>query len=81
MAKVKMYVMGTVVSAQLSPTSVGDYDNDGLPDRMVKFNRQDVIAALAGSTGDITLILNVQLNDGTAFSGCGTINVINPGKK
>ena len=80
-ATVKLDVMGTMISAQLTPTSVGDYDNDGVPDRMVKFNRQAVIAALAGRTGDIMLTLSGKLSDGTEFNGVDTINVINPGKK
>jgi len=35
------------IPAELSPTSVGDHDRDGIPDRMVKFSRESVISALA----------------------------------
>jgi len=75
-------VLGTLINAQLTPTSVGDYDGDKVPDRMVKFERQAVIAALvqAGKTGDVTLTVTGQLNDGRAFIGTDTIKVINPGK-
>ena len=38
-----------VLPAMPSPTSVGDYDSDGIPDRMVKFNRAGVISLLSGS--------------------------------
>ncbi|MFC1874422.1 hypothetical protein ACFLYX_03875 [Chloroflexota bacterium] len=48
---------------------------------MVKFDRQAVIAALAGRTGDITLTVNGELANGLRFSGTDTIKVINPGKK
>jgi hypothetical protein len=35
----------------LSTASVGDYDGDGVPDMMVKFNRAGVISLLSGSGG------------------------------
>lgn len=79
-ATVKMMVNGTFIAAQLTPTSVGDYDGDKIPDRMVKFDRQAVIAALAGKTGDIKLTISGQFRDGRGFSGEDTIKVISPGK-
>jgi len=74
-ATVKMDVMGTMVSAQLFPSWVDDHDHDRVPDRVVKFSRQEVIAALAGRTGDITLTVSGQLIGGTTFSGKDTIRV------
>lgn len=38
-----------VLPAMPSPADVGDYDSDGIPDRMVKFNRAGVISLLSGS--------------------------------
>jgi len=78
-ATVKLKVNGTEIVAQLTPTSVGDYDKNGVADRMVKFDRQAVVAALAGRTGDITLTVSGELTNGR-FSGTDTIKVINPGK-
>ena len=78
---VRLKVNGTEIAAQLTPTSVGDYDKDGVADRMVKFDRQAVIAALASRTGDITLTVSGELANGWGFSGTDTIKVINPGKK
>jgi hypothetical protein len=37
-------------------------------------------AALAGKTGDITITVTGQLNDGRVFTGSDIIKVINPGK-
>jgi hypothetical protein len=79
-ATVKLVVNGSEISAQLNPTSVGDYDKDGVADRMVKFSRQAVISALRDKTGDITMTVNGQLTDGLRFSGSDTIKVIKPGK-
>jgi hypothetical protein len=72
---VKMKVIGTMVSAQFFPTWVGDHDRDRVPDRMVKFSRREVIEALGGTTGNITLTVSGQLWGGLTFSGQATIRV------
>jgi hypothetical protein len=72
-----MNVNGTLVPAQSSPTSIGDYDKDGIPDLMVKFDRQKVITALGGKTGTITLTVTGKINNGPDFTGSDTIKVIN----
>jgi hypothetical protein len=77
---VKLVINGVTISAQTTPTSVGDYDRDKVPDRMVKFARQGVITALGGQTGDISMTVTGQLNDGRVFTGSDTIKVIKPGK-
>jgi len=80
-ATVKMDVYGYTVAAQLTPTAVGDYDNDGVLDLMVKFERQAVITALTGKMGDVALTVSGQLTDGNCFTGTDTIRVINPESK
>jgi hypothetical protein len=47
---------------------------------MVKFDRQAVIRALGGRTGNISLTVTGKLNNGPEFTGSDTIKVINPGK-
>jgi hypothetical protein len=79
-ASIKLNVNGKMISAQPVPTSIGDYNGDGLYDLMVKFDRQAVIAALGGRTGNISLTVTGKLNNGPEFSGSDTIKVINPGK-
>ncbi|MDO9549566.1 MAG: hypothetical protein Q7J03_01205 [Methanoregula sp.] len=73
-ASVTLNYDGRFVSAQSSPTSIGDVDNDGIPDRMVKFNRQDVIGMVVPGNA-ITLIVNGKVN-GDTFEGSDTIKVI-----
>ena len=62
------------ILAELHPTEIGDYDIDGIPDLMVKFNRQDLIAIL--STGEATLAITGRVS-GTLFIGRDKIGVIN----
>ena len=61
------------IPAELRPTEVGDYDDDGVLDLMVKFDRQEVIALL--SVDDATLTITGEVN-GTHFEGSDTIRVI-----
>jgi hypothetical protein len=70
---VSTVVLCGVIAAEAHPTDVGDHDADGIPDRMVKFARAEVIDAL--SCGDE---VEVQVNGmvaGSAFSGADTIRV------
>jgi len=62
----------------VGPDGVGDYDEDGILDLMVKFDRQEVISLL--EEGDATLTVSGELLDGTPFEGSDTIRVISPGR-
>ena len=64
-----------IISAESSPTQVGDHDDDGIPDLMVKFDRQVLIGYLGGATGEVTLTLTGDV-DGKPFEGSDTIIVI-----
>ncbi|MFH0767975.1 MAG: carboxypeptidase regulatory-like domain-containing protein, partial [Chloroflexota bacterium] len=75
-SSVMMDVNSTTVAVQLTPTAIGDYDEDGVADLMVKFNRQDVINALDGSAKEVTLLLTGPLVDGTEFRGEDTVRLI-----
>ena len=69
----------TSIEAALSPTEVGDYDNDTIPDLMVKFDRgavQDV-----ASEGSEEMTVGGFLTDGTAFQGTDTVLVIDKGQE
>jgi hypothetical protein len=71
-------VLNEQVPAELSPTEVGDYDGDGIPDLMVKFDRAATNDTL--EVGDVVHIsVAGQLNDGTEFEGCDVVRVIEPG--
>lgn len=67
------------ISAESSPTEVEDYDNDGILDLMVKFDRgllQDAV-----SPGAMELIVRGSLVDETEFEGVDAVLVIDKGKE
>ncbi len=66
---------GSSVAASPSPTAVGDEDGDGIPDRMVKFSREAVVALLDGRTGDITFRVKGEVS-GSPFEGTDTRRVL-----
>jgi parallel beta-helix repeat protein len=69
-------------------SQIGDYNGDGFPDLMVKFNRARVISYILANVDitqlfeqrfmTITLTIIGKLNDGTLFSGSDTIKIIVP---
>lgn len=68
------------VPAESRPTGIGDCDDDGIAELMVKFNRSAVQEILeAGDEVEITV--TGDLNDDTKFEGSDTIRVINKGGK
>jgi hypothetical protein len=71
-------LLNGTIPAEEHPATVGDYDNDSLPDLMVKFNRSDVqkIVTVGNQVG---LFVEGYYNNGTYFNGSDIIRVINPG--
>jgi hypothetical protein len=68
------------VPAESHPTGIGDEDDDGVPDLMVKFDREAVQEILqAGDEVEITV--TGELEDETPFEGSDTIRVIDKGGK
>ncbi len=59
---------------------IGDYDEDGIPDLMVKFDRQALIEYLNGQTGEVVLTVTGEVA-GILFEGTDTINIISNAKK
>lgn len=63
------------IGAEVKPTEIGDYDNDGIPDLMVKFNQLTVQNILQiGEKIKITIAGN--LTDGRLFEGIDFIRAI-----
>ena len=72
-----------VVPPVLVPREIGDYDEDRIPDLMVKFNRTTLTShiyhTLGIEYGNVTLTITGQLTDGTPFEGSDVIMVRMPG--
>ncbi len=68
-------LLNDAVSAETNPTNISDYDNNGISDLMVKFNRKDVIKIL--EVGDnVVITITGKLYDETIFEGIDYIQVI-----
>jgi hypothetical protein len=81
-AKAKLIpTTGWFVLANSKPTAVGDYDRDNVPDRMLQFRKQDMILALDGNIGNMTITVIGELNDKTEFYGTDTVLVTSPPKR
>jgi len=61
------------IPAESHPTKIGVFDEAGISDLMVKFDRQDLMDIL--SAGEATLTITGEVND-TPFEGSDTIRVI-----
>jgi hypothetical protein len=79
---VSTIMLNDTVPAELRPTAIGDYDGDGVPDLMVKFDRAAVVQYILdhlpaeGRFLTVTLTITGKLNDGTPFQGSDTIKTI-----
>jgi len=60
-----------------APTQIGDYDSDGIPDLMVKFNRTELTSYLYNiievRLDTVALTVSGELTDGTPFEGIDTV--------
>jgi len=45
---------------KLNPVAIGDYDNDGVPDLIIKFDRTEIV--LLASVGEVTLTVTGKIN-------------------
>lgn len=61
------------VPARPSPVAIGDYDGDGIPDLMVKFDAQALLATLPD--GQAIIAVSGEFMDGTAFDGVDKVRV------
>jgi len=75
-----MMLNGTIPVDPSAPTAIGDYDNDDVPDLMVKFDRAAVVQYVLDHVPNkktfVTLTITGKLKDGTAFQGSDTIKII-----
>jgi parallel beta-helix repeat protein len=60
--------------------SIGDHDDDGVLDLMIKFPRDEVEDITGGPQDSFDIKISGSLKDGSDFEGYDTIRVIRPGK-
>ena len=85
---VSTLMLNETIPAELRPTAIGDYDNDTIPDLMVKFDRAKVISYILANVNvkeligkrfiTVTLTITGKLYNGTPFQGSDTIRIIMP---
>jgi hypothetical protein len=88
---VSSLMLNETILAEPEPVAIGDYDNDGVPDLIVKFDRAELISYILANVNmtelaekrsmTITLAATGNLNDGTPFQGSKTIRIILPKPK
>jgi hypothetical protein len=72
---------GTIPVDSSAPKAIGDYDSDGIPDLMVKFDRAAVSGLILSqgiTSGNVVLTITGRLYDGTMLQGSDTIRVMLP---
>jgi hypothetical protein len=67
--------LNNLLPAELAPTELSDYDYDGIPDLMLKFNIESVRDLLM-PTENFIIEISGQLNDGILFKGYDVIRLI-----
>jgi len=77
---------GTIPLNVDAPVTIGDYDNDSIPDLMVKFDRAEIIAYIIANVNmtelyekrfmTTTLTVTGYLNNGTPFQASITIKIV-----
>ncbi len=85
---VSSMMLNDTIPAELRPLAIGDYDEDGIPDLMVKFDRAEVISYIIANVNmtklfeerfmTITLTITGYLYDDTLFQGSDTIRIMKP---
>ena len=71
--------LNKAVAAEIHPPAIGDADEDGVPDLMVKFSRGEVVGVLGEGElgeGENALLTVSGSVGGECFEGCDTIRVL-----
>jgi hypothetical protein len=75
-------LLNQTISAEAHPTGIGDEDDDGILDLMVKFNRTDVKSLVMANTSmasrftEVVFTITGCMQDGILFQGSDTTRII-----
>lgn len=72
---VVLSVNGSEFRPDSTGNGFGDYDGDGVPDRMFKFRRAAIVAAVGSASDSVTFTLAGEV-DGVPFAGLDTVRVL-----
>jgi len=75
---IKLKMGETMITAETLPSGIGDYDDDGIADLMVKFDLGTLIQCLMNqgiTSGNVTLKVDGQIN-ANFFTGIDSIRII-----
>jgi hypothetical protein len=83
---VSSMLLNNTVSAEVTPTNIGDWDGDGIPDLMVKFDRAELFSYIMANVNvtelteqkfmTIVLTLTFELYGGTPFLGSSITRIV-----
>ena len=76
--EISSVLLENTIPAENHPTEVGDYDSDGIPDLMIKFDRSDLEDYINRPRGSITLTISGNKITNETFGGSDIIRVIHP---
>lgn len=71
-------LLENAIPAEHHPTEIGDYDNDGNSDLMVKFDRSDVEDCIGIPMDPVTFTITGDMVTGESFEGDDTVRAILP---
>jgi outer membrane protein assembly factor BamB len=69
-------VLNGIIAPESRPIATADFDRDSIPDLMVKFSRNKLLASLA-SDSEIEIAVEGALENGESFSGADTVRIVN----
>jgi parallel beta-helix repeat protein len=72
---VSTILLNDSVSPEKEHSSIGDFDNDGVPDLLLKFNLRDRSRFLPLSNGNIEMTISGRLKNGLLFEGAHSLKL------
>lgn len=74
--KLESIKLNKKISPELTPIQIADYDQDGILDLMVKFDREKVVNLLSNAPGVTKIEVSGTLNTGRSFTGSDMVKLL-----